>query len=173
MELSTAINLIDTPHLSTPTAQRWADLGAGSGLFTRALANYLQPGSSIIAVDEAIYGLRKLLLPPDISLQPMQADFDSHDFQPRGLSGILMANALHFVKDQAGFLQRMRTAFAAKPCWLMVEYDMDTANPWVPYPLSFASLKKLFNSVGYETVEKISETPSAFGRSNIYAAWIE
>ncbi len=54
MELSTAINLIDTTHLTTQTAQRWADLGAGSGLFTRALASYLQPGSSILAVDEAI-----------------------------------------------------------------------------------------------------------------------
>ncbi len=103
----------------------------------------------------------------------MQADFDSNDFKPQGLSGILMANALHFVKDQTGFLQRMRIAFAAKPCWLMIEYDMDEANPWVPYPLSFASLKKLFNSVGYKTVEKINETPSSFGRSNIYAAWIE
>jgi hypothetical protein len=27
--------------------------------------------------------------------------------------------------------------------WIIVEYDTDKANTWVPFPLSFANLKKV------------------------------
>jgi hypothetical protein len=54
-----------------------------------------------------------------------------------------------------------------------VEYDMEIANHWVPYPISFLTLKKLFNDVGFSFVEKISERPSVFNRANLYSAIVE
>src|SRR6186713_2176851 len=100
MELNTAINLIKTQHLITDTQQVWADLGAGAGLFTQALARYLQPGSTIMAVDKNMGNLRKIKQTGQVIIQTKTADFTSPEFNPRGLSGILMANALHYVKEQ-------------------------------------------------------------------------
>jgi hypothetical protein len=54
-----------------------------------------------------------------------------------------------------------------------VEYDMEAANHWVPYPINFSSLKKLFHDVGFSFVEKINERPSVFNRANLYSAIIE
>jgi hypothetical protein len=53
---------------------------------------------------------------------------------------------------------------------LLVEYDMDTANPWVPYPVSFTSLMQLFQELGYTTIQHLGELPSRYNRANIYAA---
>jgi hypothetical protein len=173
MELNTAINLIKTQHLITDTQQVWADLGAGDGLFTQALARYLQPGSTIMAVDKNTGNLRKIKQTGQVIIQTKVADFTSEEFSPQGLSGILMANALHYVKEQAAFIGQMKPSFSGKPSWLIIEYDTIKPNPWVPYPINFVSLKELFNKAGYTSVEKINETPSAYGPHNMYAAWIQ
>jgi|GEM_PF-6785554 hypothetical protein len=52
MELQNAINLIVKGINERKTSQVWADLGAGSGLFSRALSALLAPGSTIYAVDK-------------------------------------------------------------------------------------------------------------------------
>jgi hypothetical protein len=46
--------------------------------------------------------------------------------------------------------------------FLIVEYDMNNANRWVPYPLSFRYLKQLFQKSGYCLIEKLREYPSVF-----------
>jgi len=174
MELSTAVALIDTPHIQTGVQQVWADLGAGAGLFTQALAHYLPAGSTIIAVDKERIGLKKIGSNERVALQTITADFTANHLPLTGLTGILMANALHFVKDKAAFINNVGKYFANnKGRFLLVEYDTEQANPWVPYPISFPSLKQLFNRAGYNVMEKIGETPSIYGPRNIYSAWIE
>src|SRR5690349_5702855 len=89
----------------------WADLGAGSGTFTRALAASLAHGSTIYAVDDdasAVRALRLLPSTPSARVIAVKADF-TRPFDLPGLGdalldGILLANALHFVHDARNVL---------------------------------------------------------------------
>ncbi len=61
MEQSDAVRLIGA---AVPAgAATWADLGAGSGTFTLALASLLGPGGIVYAVDRDTDALRKLVRP--------------------------------------------------------------------------------------------------------------
>ena len=81
-----------------------------------------------------------------------------------------MANSLHFVDNKNNLLVAVMKYFVDKPLFLIIEYDTDKANPWVPYPVSFTSLKKLSLDLGLEMIEKVAEVPSRFNRANIYSA---
>src|SRR5207237_9801429 len=56
MELHTAIELIK-PGITPVQNARWADLGCGQGLFTRALAQIIGKESTIYAVDANSHAL--------------------------------------------------------------------------------------------------------------------
>ena len=180
MTLNEALSLIDSagPLLSrtgnaqhhSGQAQHWADLGCGDGLFTEAIARLLPTGSTVRGIDTRP-GLKSHTTSNGVTLTPMKADFVRDDLGLHDLDGILMANSLHYVKDQSAFLQRLRTHMHPHAPFLIVEYDTDTPVPrWVPYPLSYASVRDLFNDAGFSYVEKLGERPSAYGRANIYAA---
>lgn len=152
--------------------QIWADLGAGKGLFTTALSKSLAPGSTIYAIDTDKKVLNKIEVNKNISLQLINADF-VHDSLPfESLDGILMANSLHFVEDKHSFLKHLKLKLKPEGKLILVEYDMDKPNPWVPYPISFISLQALVAEAGFHTVSKIGEEPSVYNRANIYAALI-
>src|SRR5262245_13041022 len=87
----------------------WADLGAGTGNFTWALRELLGPQATIDALDRdrrAIERQRAAMAQaaePGATIVPMQADF-THRLELPALDGVLMANALHFVRDQPAAL---------------------------------------------------------------------
>nr|WP_236023460.1 class I SAM-dependent methyltransferase [Chitinophaga chungangae] len=167
MELHTAISLISTPALHTPGPVVWADLGCGKGLFTRALASHLPAGSTVIAVD------REPVKFTQPGIQFKQMDFEKDEWkQIPPLNGILMANSLHFVKNKAAFLAKTAAHLHKNHQFLVVEYNTDTPNPWVPYPLSFPNLQKLFRDAGYKKTDLLREHPSIYHRSKMYAALI-
>lgn len=171
MQPEHAIALIRNNALVRDQATHWADLGCGTGLFTQALSYYLQPGSTVYAVDANRQALSKIKPPQgDVVLKKLQADFVQDALPLNNLDGLLMANSLHYVRDQADFLTRAQTWLKPEGCFLLVEYDTDRANPWVPYPLSFTALKQLFTQLGYRVVEKLGERPSVYRRAPIYAA---
>jgi hypothetical protein len=41
--------------------------------------------------------------------------------------------------------------------FLLVEYNTDIANPWVPYPVSFDRLQAVFAKAGFTTVKKLGK----------------
>ncbi len=54
---------------------------------------------------------------------------------------------------------------------LLIEYDIDIpVARWVPYPLSFKKAAQLLQTAGWPHVQKLGTHPSAFGRSELYAA---
>ena len=154
----------------------WADLGAGAGAFTLALADLLPAGSTIHAVDkdkgalaenERAYArfARGRELPV---LQTHAADFTRGVSLPP-LDGIVMANSLHFVKDKAPVLARVRALLKPNAPLILVEYDADSGNPWVPYPLSFETWRKIAEANGFAQPRLLDTEPSRFLR-RIYSA---
>jgi ubiquinone/menaquinone biosynthesis C-methylase UbiE len=80
----------------------WADLGCGDGIFTTALHTLIRPGGVIYAVDKNQNALRALVRNlaesyADAQVHPHKADFTSPLELP-ALDGVVMANALHFVR---------------------------------------------------------------------------
>lgn len=173
MNLQDAIALIQHRYIAETPNANWVDLGCGSGLFTYALANILQKGSSIHAADKSPVPLQKLPNPQNINIYKKQMDFTKDALPFDRPDGILMANALHYVVNKAHFISRLGSQLTEQGVWLIVEYDTDKSTPWVPYPSSCYTLESLFTRAGYDSFTKIHETASAYNTGNIYAALIK
>jgi trans-aconitate methyltransferase len=172
MELREAISLIQTDEIIQDKQTTWADLGCGSGLFTRALSSLLYTGSTIYAVDKRISSFQRHSFSGQVLITTIESDFVRDDLNLQNLDGILMANSLHFVKNKKQFIEKLIPLFYSTPVFLMVEYDTDFPNPWVPHPLRFDTLKKLFTEMGFSVVKKINEKKSLYHSGKIYSAII-
>lgn len=168
MDLSKAIKLIQHPAAKQKSI--WADVGCGDGLFTNALSNLLIEGSLIYAVDKNKNALNKVEVKNGIALNKVVLNFVNDDLPFSNLSGILMANSFHFIKDKNAFIEKVFKCLNDEGYLLMVEYDTDVPNFWVPYPISFNRLEKFFNYYNC-TTNKLNETPSRFN-GTIYSAII-
>ena len=126
----------------------WADFGAGTGTFTRALRSLLSPGSRIYAVDNdpaAIAALRKI----GEGVIPIQADFSMAPELPEAaLNGMVFANALHFVPDAEDVLRRLVMSLIPGGRVVIVEYDRRAASRWVPYPIERSRWPVLATAAG-------------------------
>jgi ubiquinone/menaquinone biosynthesis C-methylase UbiE len=161
-----AISLIGKA-VSGHEPQVWADLGCGSGTFTKALNSLLPAGSHITAVDREKQWLDLL------NVEFLRANFERDNLKLSGLDGILMANAIHYVAEKAALIRKLEPMFTSSPRFLVIEYDTDRANPWVPFPITFKQLQTLFGTLGYHKIVKVSERPSAYRSGNMYCALIE
>jgi ubiquinone/menaquinone biosynthesis C-methylase UbiE len=169
MQLSEAISLIQKGIVPHSSPQTWADLGAGHGLFSEALCSILQPGSTIHAVD--LHKQPSLQQHPPIIFH--QADFAKDKLPVPPLDGILMANSLHYVKDQVACIKQLKTYLRnGAGVFILIEYDTDKGNQWVPFPVSFVRAQSIFGEAGFSRIEKIGERPSMYRRDSIYAALI-
>lgn len=148
-------------------------MGCGTGLFTYALANLLPNGSVVYAIDKSEAVLPKQPKPDNTVIKQQQLDFITQDLNLPGLDGTLMANSLHYVRDKTTCIHQLSKCLKENGCFLLVEYDTDTSNPWVPYPVSYASLKPLFETAGFTSITWLRERPSVYGRAKMYAAYIK
>jgi len=143
---------------------RWADLGAGAGAFTLALAELLGPEGEVIAVDRDRGALRELegsLRPGCAAVRTLGADFTKPIDLP-SLDGIVMANSLHFVRDKAPVLALVHRMLKSSGRLLLVEYDADRGNEWVPYPLSFGTWRTLADASGFRDTRELASVRSRF-----------
>lgn len=134
---------------------RWADLGAGEGAFTLALADLLGPGAHIVAVDKNTSALRAI----GHGIETRAADFtkplDLHD-----LDGIVMANSLHYVRDKQPVLQAVHAMLRPEGRLIIVEYGADRGNPWVPYPFTYARWEPMAARAGFKNTRILKTVPS-------------
>lgn len=173
MELQHAIALLSNDWLTKMNAGNWADLGSGNGTFTLALANLLKPGSLIYAVDKDTSALGQISPSTNqVTIEKIKADFSENKLSLKELDGIIMANSLHYIEDKFSFITKAKSWLKPSGCFLIVEYDTNKSNRWVPWPVDFLSLEKLFRSSGFSLINKIAEHSSIFGRSNLYSAMI-
>jgi SAM-dependent methyltransferase len=153
--------------------RRWLELGAGEGAFTLALADVLGTGGEIVAVDRDAGALRRLGAEigrrfPGTTLTTVVGDF--RDALPDGpFDGVLAANSLHFVADPLAVVLRARATLRPGGRLIVVEYDADRGNPWVPHPFSFRTWQSMSAQAGLAETRLIGRVPSRF-LGSIYAA---
>ena len=165
MDHTDHVNLLRPANL--PEGGVYADFGAGAGAFTLALRELIGLDATIFAVDKDKSSLRTLenshrarfdttrnliLLPNDFS-QPL--DLPS-------LDGVVMANSLHYFKDRDKILQHVRGFLKSNGALLIVEYNVDSGNLWVPYPLSFETFRTLAPRAGFADPRLLATHPSRF-----------
>lgn len=161
------VNLLHPANLGQGGS--WADLGAGSGAFTFALRELLGESADIHAVDKDRASLRQLEKEYQIrfgdsnNLRSVVGDFSrTLDLPP--LDGILMANSLHFFRDKVKVLNHVRTWLKPNGILIVVEYNVDSGNPWVPHPFSFDTFRTLAAQTGFSEPRLLATHPSRFLR---------
>jgi SAM-dependent methyltransferase len=151
----------------------WADLGSGTGAFTLALAELIGPTGHIYSVDKdpgALQEQRRTFRGrfPKLTVHYLAADFTRPlDLPP--LDGVVMANALHFQREKDRVVQLIHGYLRPGGRLILVEYNADHGNPWVPYPLSYGMWETLARRNGFANTRLLATRPSRF-LGEIYSA---
>jgi ubiquinone/menaquinone biosynthesis C-methylase UbiE len=175
MDHTDHVNLLKPANL--PAGGTWADFGAGSGAFTLALRELIGPEGTIYAVDKDRGALKRLesayrhRFSSTDRLIPLNQDFSvlfnvstSSTQRLPPLDGIVTANSLHYFKDQEKILRHVRGFLKPNGALLLVEYNVDTGNLWVPHPFSFKTFRSLAVQAGFSEPRLLATTPSSFLR---------
>lgn len=176
MDVRDAVDLI-APAVAAGGS--WADLGAGTGTFTAALARLLGPQGQVYAVERderAVTALDALSVgvhDDRARITVLRGDFLGPVELPR-LDGVLLANSLHFVpeKQQSPLLARLALFVNTSGAILIVEYDNRARSRWVPFPVSFARLEALSHEAGLRAPRLVGRRKSDYG-GTMYAARLE
>lgn len=168
MDVNDAVALI-SDAVGVGSMGVWADLGAGTGTFTRALARILDAGSAIYAVDldaRSVAALQSLAASTPVRVVPVRADF-TLDLELPGLGagpldGVLLANSLHYVRDAVHVLTQVAHRVRVGGRVVVVEYDRRDPSRWVPYPIDAARWPRLAESAGLSGSTVTATLPSVF-----------
>ncbi|MBC8163076.1 MAG: class I SAM-dependent methyltransferase [Roseiflexaceae bacterium] len=152
----------------------WADLGAGTGNFAWALAELIGPAGQIHAIDRdarAISALHARVrnAPALATILPQQADITKALALPV-LDGVVMANLLHFLRDQQAQLERIAALLRPGGRVITVEYEQIAPLPWIPFPLAFARYAAMAEQAGLEQIARIGTRRSPTSGRTMYAA---
>lgn len=152
----------------------WADLGAGKGTFTRALAELIGPQGTVIAVDHdrravaQLRGVAQRADPTWAGIAAVQGDMQDPDsireLDGGLIDGALFANALHFTASPGQVLARTARHLRANGRIVVIEYDRTRPNPWVPHPLPFSRLVDVTRLAGLGIPVESGRRPSAYHR---------
>lgn len=145
----------------------WADFGSGEGAFTLALRDLAGPNVILYSFDKdekrlnsQKHAFEKQF--PKTNITYIKKDF-TQDLELPKLDGILMANSLHYVKDQTGFLKRMQKYLKPGGKLLLIEYNLDGHHPpWVPFAVSYKKFETLAKETGFGNVELLEKIPSSY-----------
>jgi ubiquinone/menaquinone biosynthesis C-methylase UbiE len=152
---------------------QWADFGSGDGAFTLALRELVGADAEIFSVDKDAGRLdaqrRNFRVQfPQSNIHFIRGDF-SRPLDLTPLDGIVMANALHYFRDKESVLRHVRAYLKANGRFVLVEYNVDSGNPWVPHPLSFETFRHVAVASGLTEPQLLATIPSRFLRE-IYSA---
>ena len=144
----------------------WLELGSGTGAFTLALADVLRENGRIHSVDKdrAALGAQADAISSrfaSVRLDQRGADF-TRPLGFSGMDGVLMANSLHFVKAKAPVLALVRSYLKPGGTFVLVEYDADRGNLWVPHPISYTTWLAVAPAAGFSGARLLGRVPSRF-----------
>ena len=151
----------------------WADFGSGRGAFTLALADLVGPTGHIYSIDKDRQALRAQQQAlsasfPGVPVHTLVADF-SQPLDLPALDGIVMANALHFARRKEPVLSLLHRYLRPGGRLILVEYNVDRGNIWVPYPISYLRWEVLAAAAGFTGTRLLASRPSRF-LHEIYSA---
>lgn len=172
MDIDEAVRLIEKAVEKRPSV--WADVGAGSGIFTLALEQILGFNSVIFAVDKKLEILRDTLKTrySRSTIHLYEKDFSQPMAFLPPLDGLLLANVLHYIADQESFLRNLCNHYLKDGGTVMViEYDRFETDPWVPYPLPLPYFERLSSKIGLTLPEEIGRKRSIYGNQDLYVAY--
>ena len=161
------------PARNTATEYHWADFGSGTGAFTLALAELIQPTGTLYSIDRdgsALQAQEKQVraLFPGVTVHYLEADYTLPLPLPP-LDGILAANTLHFQQDPSPVLKLFFSYLKPTGRMILVEYNIDKGNYAVPYPLPYSTWQRFARQVGFTTTQLLATRPSHFLKE-IYSA---
>ena len=151
----------------------WADIGSGGGAFTLALADLIGASGTIYSVDKDRGALREQERRmharfPATTVHYRIADYTERlDLPP--LDGVVMANSLHFQRKKDAVVRLVRGILRPDGRLILVEYDTDRGNRWVPYPLSYRTWEAVASRNGFASTTLLMTVPSRF-LGQIYSA---
>ena len=158
----------------TGAGPAWLELGGGDGAFTLALADVLGGTARITGVDRDANAL-------DRAGREVARRFPGTDqtpgrrLHPLGnvpagpFDGILAANSLHFVRGRASLLAALVERLVPGGRLVVVEYDADRGNAWVPHPFSFGTWGVMAGKPGLGGRALLTPGPERF-LGSIYGA---
>lgn len=173
MDHTDHVNLLRPANLTQGGV--YADFGAGSGAFTLALRELVGLEAIIYAVDKDKSSLRELenshrarfnstlrhAQGDALNLILLPNDF-SNSLEIPELDGIVMANSLHFFKDKEKILRHVSGFLKPNGALILVEYNVDRGNLWVPHPLTFETFSALAPKAGFTEPRLLAKAPSHF-----------
>ncbi len=144
----------------------WADFGSGRGAFTLALAELLIPSAQIYSIDHKIESLRVQQEALRIHFFDMTVHYHAADFTQKlelpPLDGVVMANALHFIQDKGPVIRLIHSYLKDSGRLLLVEYNTNKGNRWVPYPIAYPAWQDLARENGFAHTRLMHTEPSSF-----------
>ncbi len=153
----------------------WGEFGSGRGAFTLALAELVGPRGVIYSVDrngqalnDQADAIQKRFSDQAPEMHYLNADYTKPLSLPT-LDGLIMVNALHFQRKKAETLKLCLKYLRPDGCLILVEYDVDRGNHWVPYPVSYKTWQSMAQDCGYVNTKLLAVKPSRF-LGQIYSA---
>src|SRR5689334_23293756 len=153
-----------------PPGGSWADMGAGDGAFTLALADLLGPGGEIIAVYRDGRAPKRNAAAvrdrfPATGLRTVHADLPKPlGIEDDALDGIVAAISLHCVPSarQSDIVRDLTACLCPGARFVIVEYDAERVNPWVPQPISYRAWQWIAMAAGLADTRLVGRVPSRF-----------
>jgi len=73
-----------------------------------------------------------------------------------------MANSLHFLRDTAAVLDLVRGYLRPGGSLLIIEYNSDRGNLWVPHPFPFATWEVMARTAGFSDTRLLESYEGRF-----------
>lgn len=121
------------------------------------------PQATLYAIDQDAAALRA-----QRDAIPISADFIQSIELP-ALDGLLMANALHWVRRQEAVLRLLAGYLKPGGRLLLVEYELQWPRGYVPFPVPYARFEKLAQAAGLRSIERVAERRSPSSGVSMYA----